>query len=175
MPTLFDPARFGDIALANRVVMAPLTRNRATNQTPHALHVEYYRQRAGAGLIITEATQIRPDGQGYFDTPGIHSPEQFLLTLGEHFVSSFPWVSGGRWEADQQTGFVTFEVATRRIRPADDSGQPIGSLLYDAATGDSQDTSPEVDKGLFAQVVALILRGYARAGKAPTTAHAYYY
>ena len=76
MPTLFDPVRFGDIQLANRVVMAPLTRNRATRQTPHALHVEYYRQRAGAGLIITEATQIRPDGQGYFDTPGIHSPEQ---------------------------------------------------------------------------------------------------
>ncbi|MFG6430012.1 alkene reductase [Roseateles sp. LYH14W] len=76
MPTLFDPVRFGDIPLANRVVMAPLTRNRAPNQTPHALHVEYYRQRASAGLIITEATQIRPDGQGYFDTPGIHSPEQ---------------------------------------------------------------------------------------------------
>lgn len=76
MPTLFDPVRFGDIPLANRVVMAPLTRNRAKNQTPHDLHVEYYRQRAGAGLLITEATQIRPDGQGYFDTPGIHSPEQ---------------------------------------------------------------------------------------------------
>jgi N-ethylmaleimide reductase len=76
MTTLFDPARFGDIAVANRIVMAPLTRNRATSQTPHALHVEYYRQRAGAGLIITEATQIRPDGQGYFDTPGLHTAEQ---------------------------------------------------------------------------------------------------
>ncbi len=76
MTTLFDPVRFGDIQLANRVVMAPLTRNRAPQQTPTALHAEYYRQRAGAGLIITEAAQIRPDGQGYFDTPGIHSPEQ---------------------------------------------------------------------------------------------------
>jgi N-ethylmaleimide reductase len=76
MTSLFDPVRFGDIQLANRVVMAPLTRNRAPQQTPHALHVEYYRQRAGAGLIITEATQIRPDGQGYFDTPGIYTPEQ---------------------------------------------------------------------------------------------------
>ncbi|MFT7776339.1 alkene reductase [Roseateles sp.] len=76
MPTLFDPVRFGDIHLANRVVMAPLTRNRSPQQTPQALNVEYYRQRAGAGLLITEATQIRPDGQGYFDTPGIHSPEQ---------------------------------------------------------------------------------------------------
>lgn len=76
MTTLFDPARFGDIAIANRLVMAPLTRNRAVKQVPNALHVEYYRQRAGAGLIISEATQIRPDGQGYFDTPGIHSAEQ---------------------------------------------------------------------------------------------------
>ncbi|MFG6414290.1 alkene reductase [Roseateles sp. DC23W] len=76
MPTLFDPVRFGDIQLANRLVMAPLTRNRSPRQTPHALTVEYYRQRASAGLLITEATQIRPDGQGYFDTPGIHTPEQ---------------------------------------------------------------------------------------------------
>ncbi len=76
MPTLFDPVRLGDIELANRIVMAPLTRNRSPKQTPHALTVEYYRQRASAGLLITEATQIRPDGQGYFDTPGIHTPEQ---------------------------------------------------------------------------------------------------
>ncbi|MFN3861134.1 MAG: alkene reductase [Roseateles sp.] len=76
MTTLFDPARFGDISLANRIVMAPLTRNRAPRQVPNDLQVEYYRQRASAGLLITEATQIRPDGQGYFDTPGIHSPEQ---------------------------------------------------------------------------------------------------
>jgi N-ethylmaleimide reductase len=76
MPTLFDPVRFGDIELANRLVMAPLTRNRARNQVVGDLHVEYYRQRASAGLLITEATQIRPDGQGYFDTPGIYTPEQ---------------------------------------------------------------------------------------------------
>ena len=76
MPTLFDPVRLGDIQLANRLVMAPLTRNRAKHQVVGDLHVEYYRQRASAGLLITEATQIRPDGQGYFDTPGIHSPEQ---------------------------------------------------------------------------------------------------
>ena len=76
MTTLLDPVRLGDIQLANRVVMAPLTRNRAPGQTPQALTVEYYRQRASAGLLITEATQIRPDGQGYFDTPGLHNAEQ---------------------------------------------------------------------------------------------------
>lgn len=79
MPTLFDPARFGDIALANRVVMAPLTRDRAgARQLPTELMRTYYTQRAGAGLIVTEGTQISPEGQGYLDTPGIHSDEQVL-------------------------------------------------------------------------------------------------
>ena len=63
---LFSPFRLGDIELRNRIVMAPLTRNRATHGTdaPNDLNVEYYRQRASAGLIITEATQISQQGQG---------------------------------------------------------------------------------------------------------------
>lgn len=81
MTSLFDPLRLGDIELANRIVMAPLTRNRAgARQVPTDLMVEYYRQRArpatGAGLIVSEATQISPEGQGYLDTPGLHSDEQ---------------------------------------------------------------------------------------------------
>jgi N-ethylmaleimide reductase len=77
MPSLFDPIQMGDIVLSNRIVMAPLTRNRAVDGLkPGPLTIEYYRQRAGAGLIITEATQICPMGQGYLDTPGIYSPEQ---------------------------------------------------------------------------------------------------
>lgn len=77
MTTLFDPIRLGDIPLANRVAMAPLTRSRAAEgNKPGALMVEYYRQRATAGLIISEATQISAMGQGYIDTPGIHSAEQ---------------------------------------------------------------------------------------------------
>jgi len=76
MPSLFDPVTLGDVRLSNRVVMAPLTRNRATHQLPNDLHVQYYRQRASAGLLISEGTQICPEGQGYADTPGIHTPEQ---------------------------------------------------------------------------------------------------
>ncbi len=80
MTTLFDPIRVGDIALANRIVMAPLTRNRAPGTVPTPLMATYYAQRAdpatGAGLIVSEATQISPQGQGYADTPGIHSAEQ---------------------------------------------------------------------------------------------------
>jgi len=77
MTTLFDPIQIGDIALANRIVMAPLTRNRAiAGNKPGPLTVEYYRQRATAGLIVAEASQISPLAQGYLDTPGIYSAEQ---------------------------------------------------------------------------------------------------
>ena len=76
MTTLFDPIQIGDIALANRVVMAPLTRNRAPGQLPNDLMRLYYTQRASAGLIVTEATQVSAQGQGYLDTPGIYSAEQ---------------------------------------------------------------------------------------------------
>lgn len=74
---LLQPITLGQISLANRVVMAPLTRCRAgEGNVPTDLMVEYYRQRASAGLIISEATQIMPEGQGYPNTPGIHSPGQ---------------------------------------------------------------------------------------------------
>jgi N-ethylmaleimide reductase len=77
MTSLFEPIQIGDIAAANRIVMAPLTRNRAAaHQVPTDLMATYYAQRASAGLIIAEATQISAEGQGYLDTPGIHSPEQ---------------------------------------------------------------------------------------------------
>jgi N-ethylmaleimide reductase len=77
-PKLLTPIRAGDLELPNRVVMAPLTRNRALpdGDVPHALNAEYYAQRASAGLIITEGSQISPEGKGYAWTPGIHSPEQ---------------------------------------------------------------------------------------------------
>ena len=75
--TLFAPSTLGDVELANRIIMAPLTRSRAAaGNIPHALNARYYAQRASAGLIISEATQITPQGQGYPKTPGIHSQEQ---------------------------------------------------------------------------------------------------
>lgn len=75
---LFEPFRLGDLSLPNRIVMGPLTRNRAMHGTdsPNDLTALYYAQRASAGLIITEATQISQQGQGYAWTPGIYTPEQ---------------------------------------------------------------------------------------------------
>ena len=75
---LFSPVQAGRMKLANRIAMAPLTRNRARaeDDTPYDIHVEYYAQRASAGLIITEASQISPQGKGYAWTPGIYSDAQ---------------------------------------------------------------------------------------------------
>ena len=74
---VFEPFTLGLLQLKNRVVMAPLTRSRAEEgNVPSSMAVEYYGQRSGAGLIITEATQASAGGQGYIATPGIHSEEQ---------------------------------------------------------------------------------------------------
>ena len=76
MPSLFDPTTAGDLQLANRIVMAPLTRNRSPEAIPGPLTALYYAQRATAGLLITEATAISHQGQGYADVPGLYGTEQ---------------------------------------------------------------------------------------------------
>ena len=95
MPTLFDPLKLGALQLPNRILMAPLTRSRATPDTrvPTPLQVEYYRQRASAGLIFSEATSVSPMGVGYAATPGIWSEEQ---TEGWKKVTHAVHEGGGR-------------------------------------------------------------------------------
>jgi 2,4-dienoyl-CoA reductase-like NADH-dependent reductase (Old Yellow Enzyme family) len=95
MPTLFDPLEIGDLELPNRIVMAPLTRNRSTGpgRVPNALMREYYAQRASAGLIISEATSVAPAGVGYPHTPGVWSAEQ---TEGWRNVVQGVHAAGGR-------------------------------------------------------------------------------
>ena len=97
-PTLFEPLSLGDLSLPNRVVMAPLTRMRATapGDVPNDLMLEYYRQRAGAGLIVSEGTQISPIGKGYMDTPGIYSDEQ---VAGWRRITDAVHAEGGRMAA----------------------------------------------------------------------------
>ncbi|HET7720913.1 MAG TPA: alkene reductase, partial [Acidimicrobiales bacterium] len=72
----FEPLPLGKLTLPNRLVMAPMTRSRARDGVQTPLAADYYGQRAGAGLIITEGTQPCVIGQGYIDTPGVHTPEQ---------------------------------------------------------------------------------------------------
>ncbi len=93
-PSLFDPVQIGEIKLANRIVMAPLTRNRAAaGGVPHRAAETYYAQRAGAGLIVTEGTQVSALGQGYLDTPGLHNAEQ---VAGWRRVTDAVHARGGR-------------------------------------------------------------------------------
>ncbi|MDX2300022.1 MAG: alkene reductase [Xanthomonadaceae bacterium] len=91
---LFQSLTLGKLTLPNRIVMAPLTRNRAAaGNVPGPLAPLYYAQRAGVGLIISEATQISPLGQGYIATPGIHSAEQ---VVGWRRVTNAVHAAGGR-------------------------------------------------------------------------------
>jgi N-ethylmaleimide reductase len=92
--TLFEPYTLGSLTLSNRIVMAPLTRNRAgAGLVPSAFAADYYAQRASAGLIITEATQVSAQAQGYQDTPGLYTPEQIA---GWREVTDAVHAKGGR-------------------------------------------------------------------------------
>ena len=95
MTSLFDPIKIGAIDLPNRIVMAPLTRSRAVGEgrVPNDLMTQYYVQRASAGLIISEATAVTPQGVGYANTPGIWSDEQ---VAGWKKVTAAVHAAGGR-------------------------------------------------------------------------------
>jgi N-ethylmaleimide reductase len=92
---LFSPIALGGLMLPNRIIMAPLTRNRAAmpGNVPQPMNATYYAQRAGAGLIIAEASQVSPEGIGYPATPGIHSEEQ---VQGWRAVNDAVHARGGR-------------------------------------------------------------------------------
>ncbi|MGG5889373.1 alkene reductase [Falsiroseomonas sp. HC035] len=90
---LFGPVQLGDIRLANRIVMAPMTRSRAPGNLPNALMAEYYAQRATAGLIITEGTAPAANGRGYIDIPGIYSEAQ---VAGWRAVADAVHAKGGK-------------------------------------------------------------------------------
>src|SRR5271154_2013206 len=92
--SILSPFQLGPLTLPNRVVMAPMTRNRAgPGNVPGALNATYYAQRASAGLIVSEATQVSPQGVGYPGTPGIHSAEQ---VEGWKLATAAVHAAGGR-------------------------------------------------------------------------------
>jgi N-ethylmaleimide reductase len=130
MTTLFSPIQLGPYTLQNRIAMAPMTRNRAgTDNVPQALNVEYYVQRASAGLIITEGAQIAADAVGYPATPGIHSAAQIegwkkitdaVHAKGSHIFLQL-WHCGRVSHSSLQPG-GKLPVAPSAIKP---SGQAI--------------------------------------------------
>ncbi len=94
MTNLFDPVRLGDVALSNRIVMAPMTRSRAdANGVPLPFVKDYYAQRASAGLILTEATYVSRMAKGYVRTPGLVTPEQVVAWME---ITQAVHAAGGR-------------------------------------------------------------------------------
>src|SRR3954471_4009055 len=116
---LFEPVKVGPLTLANRIVMAPMTRSRAGQDfVPSALAPKYYAQRASAGLIVTEASQVSPQGVGYVHTPGIYSKEQ---VEGWKTVTEAVHKAGGRiflqlWHVGR--------ISNRTLQP--DNQLPVG-------------------------------------------------
>lgn len=158
---LLEPFQLGPYQLKNRMVMAPLTRNRAgEGNVPQAMHVEYYRQRVSAGLIITEATQISPQGQGYPLTPGIHSPEQ---------IAGWQAVN----QAVHEQGGVIFQQLWHVGRVSHPSLQPNGALPVApsaiAPAGDASTFSgPQpfvVPRALTLDEIPSIIADYRQAAK----------
>jgi len=161
---LFTPAELGDIKLKNRIVMAPLTRSRADEMgVPAEFAAEYYAQRAGAGLIITEATQASFQGMGYPRTPGLHTPEQLarwrkvvdaVHGAGSKIVSQIWHV--GRVAARANRGVQADVVAPSAI-PAP------GQIYTDAHGLVSHDTPRALDTEEIAGVAREFVQGARNA------------
>ena len=131
---LFTPVKMGDVLLPNRIVMAPMTRMRASNAgyVPTDLHVEYYAQRASAGLIIGEGTEISPDGYGWADSPGLWSTEQVQgwrrVTDAVHQKGSFMyiqlWHTGAMSHPDFFAGALPMSASAAGIADSIAFGRP---------------------------------------------------
>lgn len=143
--TLFSPVQIGAIQAANRIFMAPLTRCRATPGTdaPNALIAEYYAQRASAGLIVSEGTQVLPSGKGYMGTPGIYSPEQEagwkVVTDGVHAkggkIVAQLWHVGAISHPDMQPGGALPVTASDGFNPGGTTYTQNGKVERVAARG----------------------------------------
>lgn len=156
---LFTPTRLGEIVLANRIAMAPMTRSRAPGGVPTALNATYYAQRASAGLIITEGVSPSPDGHGYSDIPGLHTPAQ---VEGWRGVAQAVHAAGGR--------IVAQLMHTGRIAHPDNmGGLPVVGPSAVAAAGQMFTASGPKDhpvpQPLDEAGIARIIADYATASR----------
>jgi N-ethylmaleimide reductase len=164
--SLFDPLTIGTTTLPNRVLMAPLTRMRATApyDVPNDLMLEYYRQRASAGLIVSEGTQISPIGKGYMDTPGMYSEEQ---VAGWRRITDAVHAEGGRIAAQLwHVGRVSHQSFHDGELPVSASALP----YRNRATIRGEDGTPTradcpTPRALSAEEIAATVEDYRRAAR----------
>lgn len=166
MTTLFDPVTAGDLKLANRIVMAPLTRNRSPNAVPGDLAVKYYRQRADAGLIVTEATAISHQGQGYADVPGLYAPEQLA---GWRRVTDAVHEAGGKivvqlWHVGRISHDSLQPGGGKPVAPSAIRAKSKTYLIRPDSSGEFAETSEP--RALERDELPGIVAEYARAAKA---------
>ncbi|TWG92385.1 N-ethylmaleimide reductase [Mesorhizobium sp. J18] len=166
MTTLFDPFRIGDIEVANRFAMAPLTRNRSPNAVPTELSVTYYTQRATAGLIITEGTAISPQGQGYADVPGLYAPEQLAAWRK---VTDAVHAEGGKivtqlWHVGRVSHESLQPGGSKPVAPSAIRAKSKTYLVNADGTGTFAETSEP--RALEASEIPDIVEDYRRAARA---------
>jgi N-ethylmaleimide reductase len=167
MTNLFTSFNLGAVPLPSRIVMAPMTRSRAAQpgNVPTELMANYYSQRASAGLIITEATQISPQGQGYSFTPGIHTAEQ---VAGWRRVTHAVHAKGGRiflqlWHV----GRMSHESFHPDGMPVAPSALAPGASVWvvDPATGKGGMVPSPLPRALTADDIAQVVADYGKAAR----------
>jgi N-ethylmaleimide reductase len=165
-PSLFDPLVLGEIPLANRIVMAPMTRNRAGDgDAPTELNAEYYRQRASTGLIVSEGIQPSRHGKGYFRTPGLYTKAQIA---GWRRVTDAVRAGGGR--------IVAQLLHCGRIGAAvnkDDDAETVAPSAIRADVevwADGVKVPADAPRALALAEIPLLIDEYARAGRSAVAA-----
>ncbi|MCB1459625.1 MAG: alkene reductase [Nitratireductor sp.] len=171
-PHLFKSGKIGSLSIPHRIVMAPMTRSRSTQpgDVPNAMMAEYYAQRASAGMIITEATQISPEGKGYSFTPGIHSGEQ---VAGWKLVTNAVHAAGGRivlqlWHV----GRMSHESFHPDGKPVAPSAIAPGAQVWivDPQTGEGGMVDCPTPRALSTQEIARVVDDYRKAAENARTA-----
>ncbi len=168
---LFAPLDMGPITLSNRLVMAPLTRSRSEpdGNTQTALHALYYAQRASAGLIVSEATQISQEGQGYAWTPGIHTEDQ---------IAQWKLVTGAVHDAGGRIFCQLWHVGAISHNVFHDGAAPVSSSVWtpegEAFVGDLHPDGPTVPhpqaRALETDEIARLIEDYRHATRSAIAA-----
>lgn len=167
MPSLFDALQAGRLHLRNRVAMAPLTRNRAPEAVPTPLMAAYYAQRASAGLLITEATAISHQGQGYADVPGLYGPDQ---VQGWKQVTAAVHAAGGcivtqLWHVGRVSHTALQPGQQAPVAPSALTAQT-KTYLIDPGTGQGRFVPTSAPRALEARELPGIVHDYVRAARA---------
>ncbi|WP_305825702.1 alkene reductase [Massilia brevitalea] len=165
---LFESTQLGPYTLKNRIVLPPLTRSRSSQpgNVPNDLMADYYRQRAGAGFMVTEGTQIEPRGQGYAWTPGMHSPEQVegwrKITAAVHAEGSI--IFAQLWHVGRVSHNSLQPGGAAPVAPSAIAADNV-KVFVETGPGQGALTEPSVPRALTTAEVKELVQLYAQAAR----------